>query len=177
MPYETFPTFTVDPDFRSWKEGVANDSVITSPYRAGRTKMRARFTFEPYQWSFTYPFLTQADKQTLQLFETLVRGNRFYWQNFQEAYGADAWEDTTGYTVGKVVQPVTPNGRSYKCTIAGTSHVATEPTWPTTVNATVVDGSVTWTENTYLVRFEGKIDFNSNDAIHMWSASMTLVRD
>lgn len=42
------------------------------------------------------------------------------------------------------VTPVTKNGRKYICTGAGTSG-ATEPTWPTTVGNTVVDGTVTWT--------------------------------
>ena len=42
------------------------------------------------------------------------------------------------------VTPITKNGRKYICTTAGTSG-ASEPTWPTTVGNTVVDGTVTWT--------------------------------
>jgi len=42
------------------------------------------------------------------------------------------------------VTPITKNGRKYICTIAGTSG-ASEPTWPTTIGNTVVDGTVTWT--------------------------------
>lgn len=77
----------------------------------------------------------------------------FYLQNQEEAYRKALWQATHAYIVGNIVRPVTANGRSYKCTIAGTSG-GTEPTWPTTPNGTVVDGAVTWKENTYLVRFE-----------------------
>jgi hypothetical protein len=42
------------------------------------------------------------------------------------------------------VTPITKNGRKYICTTAGTSG-ASEPTWPTTVGNTVVDGTATWT--------------------------------
>lgn len=34
--------------------------------------------------------------------------------------------------------------RHFKCTVAGTSHATTEPTWPTRIGDTVVDGTVTW---------------------------------
>ena len=42
------------------------------------------------------------------------------------------------------VTPVTKNGRKYICTGAGTSG-GTEPAWPTTIGATVADGTATWT--------------------------------
>lgn len=41
------------------------------------------------------------------------------------------------------VRPTAANGCLYVCTVAGTSGT-TEPAWPTTVGATVVDGSLTW---------------------------------
>lgn len=40
--------------------------------------------------------------------------------------------------------PTVSNGYYYKCTSAGTTG-ASEPTWPTTIGGTVVDGTVTWT--------------------------------
>lgn len=56
------------------------------------------------------------------------------------------WDNATPYTVGYLVQPTTPNGLKYRCTIAGTSHATTEPTWPTVgIGSTVTDGTVTWT--------------------------------
>lgn len=49
--------------------------------------------------------------------------------------------------VGDTIIPATPNGRLYRCTTAGTTG-ASEPTWPTTDNGTVADGTAVWTEAT-----------------------------
>ena len=54
------------------------------------------------------------------------------------------WVASTAYSLDDLVSPTTPNGYRYKATVAGTS-AASEPTWPTTVGQTVVDGTVTWT--------------------------------
>ena len=64
----------------------------------------------------------------------------------------DTWVANTAYTVrddaeggsGSVVKPVTQNSRHFKCTVAGTSHVTTEPTWDTVIGNTTTDGTVTW---------------------------------
>lgn len=55
------------------------------------------------------------------------------------------WVAATAYSLGNMVAPTTKNAYHYECTTAGTSHAATEPTWPTTVGGTVSDGTVTWT--------------------------------
>ncbi len=63
-----------------------------------------------------------------------------------------AWADSTSYTTASsydrntesMVRPSTANGFYYYCSGAGTSD-SVEPTWPTTVGDTVIDGSVTWT--------------------------------
>lgn len=56
------------------------------------------------------------------------------------------WEVATGYSLGDLIEPTTPNGLVYKCTTAGTSHAATEPTWPTVgIGSTVSDNTVVWT--------------------------------
>jgi hypothetical protein len=78
----------------------------------------------------------------------------FYLQSPEEALRGTTWAAGTVYTAGLIVRPTTINNRSYKCTVGGTSHAATEPVWPTTVNGTVADNTVTWAENTYLVRFK-----------------------
>lgn len=54
------------------------------------------------------------------------------------------WAATTAYSLGDRVVPTSSNGFYYECTTAGTS-AGTEPTWPTTIGNTVVDGTVTWT--------------------------------
>jgi len=91
----------------------------------------------------------------------------FYFQSSDEAYRDRSWAAATVYAAGAIVRPTTPNGRSYKCTTAGTSHAATQPTWPTTYHGTVNDNGVVWTENSYLVRFE-------EDAINLQGVYRTL---
>lgn len=60
---------------------------------------------------------------------------------------ADAgdWDASTVYAAGVLIKPTTPNGHYYRCTTGGTSHSA-EPTWPTTAEATVTDGTAAWEE-------------------------------
>lgn len=54
------------------------------------------------------------------------------------------WKPMTARALNFVGYPSAPNGYAYKVTTAGTSG-ATEPTWPTTINNTVADGSIVWT--------------------------------
>lgn len=54
------------------------------------------------------------------------------------------WAATTAYSLGNRVEPTTPNTYVYEVTTAGTSG-GSEPTWPTTVGSTVVDGTIVWT--------------------------------
>ena len=53
----------------------------------------------------------------------------------------------TAVVLGDTLIPATPNGRIYRCTTAGTTG-GSEPTWPTTDNGTVNDGTAVWTEAT-----------------------------
>ena len=53
------------------------------------------------------------------------------------------WAASTAYTKGTRISPTSANGRMYICSTAGTS-TASEPTWPTGVDETVADGTVTW---------------------------------
>ncbi len=57
---------------------------------------------------------------------------------------ATARANTTAYALNSYVLPAAPNGFYYKATTAGTS-AGTIPTFPTTIGATVTDGTVTWT--------------------------------
>jgi hypothetical protein len=59
------------------------------------------------------------------------------------------WAIGTTYTAGDYVRPTTLakfTGHVYKCTVGGASHASTEPTWPTTVGATVTEAGkpTTW---------------------------------
>ena len=56
----------------------------------------------------------------------------------------ETWDNATVYAVGDVVKASSYNSHSYLCTVAGTSHATTEPTWSTTNGATQTDGTVTW---------------------------------
>jgi hypothetical protein len=58
-------------------------------------------------------------------------------------FTSPAWLAATGYVVGNYAVP--GNGYIYRCTVAGTSHAATEPVWPTTIGGTITDNTVTWT--------------------------------
>jgi microcystin-dependent protein len=55
------------------------------------------------------------------------------------------WKANTAYADGYYVKATASYNYVYECTTAGTSHAATEPTWPTSVGNTVSDGTVTWT--------------------------------
>lgn len=58
------------------------------------------------------------------------------------------WAVSTAYTLGQRIRPSGGFGAfagyAYEATVGGTS-AGTEPVWPTTAGATVVDGSITWT--------------------------------
>ncbi len=71
---------------------------------------------------------------------------------------AATWVIGTAYSVGDLVKPTTPNSHYYRCTVAGTSHAATEPTWPTN-GSTVTDGTATWDDAGTLVLAAGT-DYN-----------------
>lgn len=54
-----------------------------------------------------------------------------------------AWSSGTAYGVS-LVKPTVPNGYYYFTSSGGTSG-GSEPAWPTSSGATIVDGSITWT--------------------------------
>lgn len=68
----------------------------------------------------------------------------YYGKLHDLALDPDIWQCNTSYSLGDFVAPSTPNGFVYECTVAGTSHPTTEPTWPTIPGQTVVDNNVWW---------------------------------
>jgi len=88
--------------------------------------------------------------------------------------GAAAWAATTAYSLNAYRQPTVANTFYYKATTAGTS-AASEPTWPVTVGATVVDGSVTWTCMGHIILTAGTdYEFTNAGIIFESSASLTV---
>lgn len=82
------------------------------------------------------------------------------------AVGAATWAATTAKAAGAVVVPTVANTYWYQASASTGSTGGTEPTWPTTVGATVTDGAVTWrnmglitlVENTdYTLDFAGPV--------------------
>jgi hypothetical protein len=58
---------------------------------------------------------------------------------------AAAWQANHAYVLDTVAKKVAGSDYLYVCTVAGTSHANTEPTWGTTLGGTTSDGGVTWT--------------------------------
>jgi hypothetical protein len=55
-----------------------------------------------------------------------------------------AWQASTAYVIGDIVQPTVGNTFIYKCVDAGTS-AGSQPTWPVSgYGSTVADGGVIW---------------------------------
>lgn len=85
-----------------------------------------------------------------------------------------SWVASTAYAVDDLVQPTTPNGHFYKCTVAGTSG-SSEPTWPTD-GTTVTDGGVTWEDVGEVPTLLGTLTFsdpsapNAADGVSTYSA-------
>lgn len=59
---------------------------------------------------------------------------------------APVWVAGKAYVVGETVRGTADTGHIFVCTVAGTSHASTEPSWTDTVGASYTDGSVTWRE-------------------------------
>lgn len=67
-----------------------------------------------------------------------------------EGCDPNVWVASTAYSLGAAVRPTTRNNFAYEVTTAGTT-AASEPTWPTTPGATVVNGTATFTCRANLV--------------------------
>lgn len=64
--------------------------------------------------------------------------------NVPQVYEPEAWVASKVYGTKSSVVPTAAHSYAYS-TVAGGTSGATQPTWPTTVGATVVDGTITWT--------------------------------
>ncbi len=73
--------------------------------------------------------------------------------NFNEVLGyttSPAWQTSYSYVVGDIIRPTTANSHLYYVSSVTTGiSSGSEPSWPTTTSATVVDGGVTWKESSW----------------------------
>lgn len=76
-------------------------------------------------------------------------------------YAVTAWATGAAKVVGQFVRqsaaPSVGNERVFMCTIAGTTHASTEPTWVVTKGAATTDNTVTWTECTGQAALNGSL--------------------
>lgn len=90
----------------------------------------------------------------------------FYYYHYKNGH-AKAWTANTVIRKGETRKPTTANGHIYTCTTAGTTHLTTEPTWPTTEDATVTDNTVTW-------KLDYDYQYNSDSGHRFWAKSRRL---
>jgi len=86
-----------------------------------------------------------------------------YSRGYNTGVTRSAWVKNTAYAVDAIVTPTTVTGYQYRCTVAGTSHATTEPTWGTALGVTQTDGTVTWemdgnVGDEYVARSPMKVD-------------------
>jgi hypothetical protein len=73
-----------------------------------------------------------------------VGANLGIYTNYVAVPTPSDWVQDTAYDIGDRVRPTSPDGNNYRCTVAGQSHLDTEPTWDTDPGDPTVDNEVTW---------------------------------
>lgn len=153
----TWPTMIKAPTWPVIKIPQFSTNIIEY---GNNVEQRLSMWSEPkYKFQLSWPALSASEIDEIMKFYLARKGayKSFYWKNSEEVKNTDRlWQASTAYEVNDIVVPTTSNGRSYVCTILGTTG-ASEPTWSTTEGGTVVDGGATWKENSYTVRFETDI--------------------
>jgi hypothetical protein len=87
---------------------------------------------------------------------------------------AAPWVANTAYIKGDLVFPTTTNGYYYECIKAGTSHAATEPTWPIIELNTVLDSAAVWVcrkgslHGSFSLTNSGALIYANNHKILIW---------
>lgn len=91
---------------------------------------------------------------------------------------APTWRSGTKYMMGKVVRPTTPNNYTYLAINGGITG-ALEPSWNTTVDGEITDGTIVWEcfhETRPLCDGLYSNDFDSNFAI-LWIGSNNILKN
>jgi len=82
------------------------------------------------------------------------------------------WATGIAKVAGNIVEPTTPNGFVYIALDGGTNDAATEPVWPTTLGATIVDNpgasSITWRCHAYDTTYAGRIAMANTSVPYDW---------
>ena len=73
-----------------------------------------------------------------------------------------AWQASTAYAQNDIIEPITPNGHSFKCIVAGTSGASEPSPWNTGDGQTTTDNSVTWTEEKTDVQLPTQYGYTQN---------------
>lgn len=97
----------------------------------------------------------------------------------KDADDCGTWVADTVTALGAYIRPTVANTYYYKATARDTdfkTHATTQPTWPTTIGATVVDGAVTWT-NMGLITKSATLDYDidaDNGLIYIRSGATSI---
>jgi len=151
MSIATFPAIK---DWYSAMRIPTFDTLVVNYGNAVEQRLAKNSTVR-YKFQLQWGALSDFDEaRQIEDFFILMKGNltAFFFVCMPEAYGGSIWAAEQEYSFGNIVRPPIPNGHSYICTEPGTSS-SSEPLWPTISRDTVVDGEVTWEENSYCVRF------------------------
>jgi len=84
-----------------------------------------------------------------------------------------AYPGAVAVAQGTICHPTVANGFVYVCSVAGTA--AAEPTWPTALGGTVVDGSVTWRCHAYDFALAGMIGQQNAAAPYNWEFKYSMM--
>ncbi len=113
--------------------------VWTIPYGTINTEMFDRF--KVFLRSYVYPILDIWIIATTHAFG--FDGTDVQVFGYSNLALDKYWSASTTISLNEYYTPTTPNSIMYKCIVAGTTS-STEPTWPTTIGDTIIDGTVTW---------------------------------
>lgn len=123
-----------------WKVVLSRGGETTRGYDASRVLRISRI--EEDNSHIARVLLHNRDKALTSLNFEFYKGivSRGYFTGVSRT----AWATGTVYSKDDIRIPTSGNGYQYRCSVAGTSHATTEPTWPTDLGVTVVDEGVTW---------------------------------
>ncbi len=104
-------------------------------------------------------------------------GNRAWYISTAAYTAATAWATGQAKVVGDIVRATAPaagSERIFVCTVAGTTHATTEPTWTTTRGAITTDNGISWQECTGLSAINGDMSNTPTWTVGAKSTAVTL---